>query len=127
MNDCTNWSGATWVNGYPEAKVGGKKIRAHRFIWEWVNGRKLKPWPEEVVLHTCDNRLCVNPDHLVAGTQKENLHDMWSKGRGVGFPRQTHCKRGHMLNDQNVYIYKGAREGCKECKRDRLRAWRASR
>lgn len=126
MSECTLWTGTTWVNGYPEARVNGKKIRAHRYLWEWVNGRKLKPWPEEVVLHTCDNRLCVNPEHLVAGTQKENLADMRRKGRGFTPPRKSHCKRGHALIDENVYVYKGRREGCKLCKLETQRAWRAA-
>lgn len=127
MSECMEWRGATYVNGYGEAHVNGKKVRVHRYIWEWVNGRKLKPWPQEVILHTCDNRLCVNPEHLVAGTQAENLEDMRRKGRGWFPPRKDLCKRGHPLTDENVYVYKGRREGCKVCKRENLRAWRASK
>jgi len=126
MSECMEWTGALWVNGYPEARVNGKKIRVHRYVWEWVNGRKLAKWPAEVVLHTCDNRKCLNPEHLVAGTQAENLADMRRKGRAWTPPRKDFCKRGHALTPDNMYIYKGERQGCKVCKRDRLRAWRAA-
>ena len=125
MNECMNWTGARFVNGYGQAKINGRKIRVHRFIWEWLHGRKLEPWPQEVVMHTCDNRLCINPEHLVVGTQRDNLNDMRSKGRGYFPPRKTHCKRGHELTAETVYVYKGAREGCKKCKVENLRAWRA--
>jgi hypothetical protein len=127
MSECIEWSGALYVNGYPEAQINGVKVRVHRYVWEWINGRKLKPWPEEVILHTCDNRKCVNPDHLIAGTQADNLADMRSKGRGWFPPRKSHCKRGHELTDSNMYVYKGERQGCKQCKVERLREWRASR
>lgn len=43
-----------------------------------------------VVLHTCDNPSCVNPVHLLLGTQADNMADKYSKGRqalGVGLPQ----------------------------------------
>ena len=52
--------------------------RAHRFAWILMNG----PIPEDhVIMHLCDTPLCVNPAHLKAGTQADNLHDRDRKGR----------------------------------------------
>jgi DNA-binding CsgD family transcriptional regulator len=62
----------------------GVKIGAHRASWILHNG----PIPEgnghhgTVVMHKCDNPLCVNPDHLMLGTQQDNVQDMNAKSRG---------------------------------------------
>ena len=53
-------------------------MNAHRFSYVLHNG----PVPEDmVVMHLCDTPLCVNPEHLRLGTQKDNLQDMYSKRR----------------------------------------------
>ena len=52
---------------------------AHRVAWEAHNAQ---PIPEGmVVMHSCDNPACVNPEHLSIGTPKDNTHDMIAKGR----------------------------------------------
>jgi hypothetical protein len=60
-------------------------IFAHRVAYgKWVG-----PVPDgKVLMHSCDNPPCVNPAHLSIGTQEDNLHDMWSKGRGKVVPHQ---------------------------------------
>lgn len=52
----------------------------HRWIVEQIEG-PLRPWPEEVVMHRCDNRLCFRYDHLRRATYADNNADCREKGR----------------------------------------------
>lgn len=77
---CHQWT-RSCANGYGQLNVGGRPMLAHRYSWERSNG----PIPSNLhVLHRCDNRRCVNPDHLFLGTNLDNIRDMTLKGRGVG-------------------------------------------
>jgi hypothetical protein len=78
---CLLWLGYACPQGYGRVSVRGKRNRsctAHRAAYECAHG----PFDESLtVCHSCDTPLCVNPDHLFIGTQKENLRDMRAKGR----------------------------------------------
>jgi hypothetical protein len=84
--DCWEWTGAKGPppNAYGfllRGTVGGKQrfVRAHRLSWEIANG----PVPDGAsILHTCDNQGCVNPEHLYAGTQQQNVRDRAVRKRG---------------------------------------------
>lgn len=79
---CWIWIASTRQDGYGQFRVNGTSRRAHRVIWEHFNGKVPNG---KFVLHNCpcgDNSLCVNPDHLWIGTQRENIDDMYRKGRG---------------------------------------------
>lgn len=67
---CWEWTAATNSNGYGHIYVEGRVKAAHRISWEWANG----PVPDGMVIdHRCSNPLCVNPEHLRAVTQGQNL------------------------------------------------------
>lgn len=73
--------------GYAKIEVNGVNKRAHRISYETFVG----PIPKGLlVLHHCDVRHCVNPEHLWIGTHKDNTQDMIKKGRDrfAGRPRK---------------------------------------
>lgn len=78
FSGCMIWMGHITDRGYGQVSVEGRPIRAHRAMWE----REFGPVPSGMsVLHRCDVRCCVNPDHLFLGSQYDNMRDMISKGR----------------------------------------------
>ena len=85
-NGCWEWLAGQTRNGYGLLKVSGISTRAHRFSWELHHGEIPKDksyFKTMFVLHKCDNRLCVNPDHLFLGTAQDNISDMVAKGRAA--------------------------------------------
>lgn len=78
-SSCVEWSGRRTNDGYGYMFRDGRRWLAHRYAWMMANGRP--PARGEVVCHSCDNPGCVNPDHLWVGTQKQNVRDMYAKGR----------------------------------------------
>ncbi|WWT40905.1 hypothetical protein [Klebsiella phage 175007] len=60
-------------DGYKQIRINGTKQYAHRLA---VGAQK-----GEIVMHHCDNPGCCNPEHLSIATQKENVRDMFNKGR----------------------------------------------
>ncbi len=114
---CWRWRGST-RSGYACMSINNKTISCHRLSWE-IHHRA--PWPTPLIArHTCDNPWCVNPEHIVPGTYKENRHDAIIRNRGVGRKAASVCKNGHDVSKPDlVYFKNGHRSECRECAKRR--------
>jgi hypothetical protein len=109
-NSCWLWTaGSRGKTGYGAFKINNKVVDAHRVSYTLYKGEI----PNGMyVCHTCDNRKCVNPEHLFLGSAKENWQDGFDKGRikllgGINTKKlKKHPSRGAYL--------RGCR--CVECK-----------
>lgn len=76
--ECWEWQASCDRKGYGQFSINRVMVRAHRVAWQILKGSI----PEgKCVLHHCDNRKCVNPNHLFIGTVKDNQQDMVKKQR----------------------------------------------
>jgi|ERR1700734_436300 len=96
---CWNWTKGINNHGYGNMWIEGKTRAAHRVSYEIYKGEIPKGM---VILHSCDNKRCINPNHLSVGTFKENTHDALRKGRMAFGERQGNS----ILKNRDVVVIK---------------------
>ncbi len=77
---CWEWWGSRMKNGYGVLAINRHNHLAHRLSYYYNNKTRPEQW---LVLHRCNNRGCVNPNHLYLGTYKDNARDKFASGNGL--------------------------------------------
>lgn len=115
---CWLWTGAVDWSGYGRMRFRGENRRVMRVMWSAHNRQE---WPKGMhCLHSCDVRLCVNPEHLRPGTSADNRRDAMEPGRAKPRPRKTHCPQGHPYSGDNAVYYPAHKwPYCRACQRAR--------
>ena len=101
-DECWTWIASVGTCGYPQIRwrrTDGTSIvaRGHRLAYALTHGRE----PVEDLLHSCDNRVCVNPAHLHPGDQAENIAEMVQRLRHVRGERVPQSK---LTNEEALQI-----------------------
>ena len=107
-------------DGYHVTSYKGKSVRCHRKVYELVNG----DIADNLVCdhYYCNTRNCVNPDHIMVTTSKENTQ------RGISYNREkTHCKQGHEFTSENTWYEHNGSRHCRKCMYESNKRWRPKR
>lgn len=129
--ECREYDGTRNADGYgilPKAVYGSRL--AHRAVLAEKLGRPVIG----VARHTCDNPPCIEPEHLIEGTQADNMADAAERGRARGGRYdQTTCSKGHALTKKNTRLKPnaacrlGVERVCITCSQESNRALAARR
>ena len=124
---CIEWTGYKNHGGYGVVNQG---LATHAAL----KLRGITIPPGMLVCHHCDNRACVNVDHLFFGTHFDNSCDARAKGRLAATPPERRggppipyeeCLRGHSMSGSNLYVSKNGMRGCRLCRNFHARNLRA--
>lgn len=122
-DDCWIWMGWKDKDGYGGLTINKKQWRAHRWIYQHINGPIKKGL---FICHRCDNPSCVNPEHLFEASHTENMLDSIKKGRHsrqILAKTRTHCKHGHEAIPENLVKLTSGVKSCLLCHRKKSREW----
>lgn len=102
QSGCWEWKGAL-RSGYGAIKLNGKVYGAHRISYQTFIGEIPEGFQ---VCHKCDNKKCINPEHLFVGTNSDNMIDCLMKGR-IKIPDGKKFEKGYRhpkrsLTDEQV-------------------------
>ena len=122
-DDCWIWIGyVDPEDGYGRFKAGGVARRAHRLAYARAYG----PLDEDRIVDSwCNNRRCVNPEHLKLVTYAE--HAAHADNPIADNMRKTTCDRGHPFDAANTYPIPSGGRACRTCRREWMRDYRARR
>lgn len=103
--ECKIWLGCLNTDGYARiAYRGNSNIKVHRLSYQMAHGGL--DISGHLVMHTCDNPRCINPDHLVLGTYTSNNRDRAEKGRSYRKLTPIQIRRIYELLDSNILLQK---------------------
>lgn len=99
-SDCWIWTAGRGRGGYGKFRANGRSVPAHRYSFLLHHGNIPD---DKFVCHTCDNRICVRPDHLYAGTHQDNMRDRAERGRAAfGERNGTYLHPERILKGEQV-------------------------
>lgn len=96
--------------GYPTISINGKCVKLSRYLFQLFIEKPIK----ELVLHKCNNKLCINIFHLYEGNDSANQLDVVRDGIHHE-SLKTHCPKGHEYSKQNTAITLTGKRRCKKC------------
>lgn len=117
FHDCWEWTSTKTRFGHGQFNIGVKKYLAHRIVFTLKKYKTSK-----YVLHKCDNPGCVRPEHLYAGTARQNTIDSIIRLRH-GKVKKDHCPQGHEYSIKTLVRHKKNTKGkhrmCRICTKSR--------
>lgn len=112
---CWLFTGCLNNDGYAKIVLNNRPVSAHRMMYEYKFGKIENGL---MVCHKCDNRNCVNPDHLFLGTARDNRIDCVNKKRvRIFIGLKKRCKRGHLFSKSNTSFNSNGDRLCLKCRK----------